>query len=292
MLSPPISPRPGSASPRVRHHRVSTRPQSGGPDPRAKWRWNPIASCGHQDAKKREDYLLQQRKLKEHNLAMAQMMRQPFLPPLVEPPQAYSGLTAALEAEIARLTEKNQRLEEEHEQLAAQHERLAAQHQTEKSQHQAEMQCLAADLLALEDQAAAAAISAAPAEVDVNGAAGAVGHLELSPEPQGQPEPPEPSVLVKSSGGDATAAPSCATEDSRGRPLAPAERLRHLLSSPPAADSAAAALEVAEMKQHGRALAPVERRRHARAGACADDASLERRDGERGTKVVVSLAVG
>ena len=59
------------------------------------------------------------------------------------------------------------------------------------------------------------------------------------------------------------AAPSFATEDSRGRTLAPAERLRHLLSLPPAAVrlSSAEALEP-EITQHGRVLAPVERLRH------------------------------
>ena len=59
----------------------------------------------------------------------------------------------------------------------------------------------------------------------------------------------------------AVAAPSYATEDARGRPLAPAERLRHPLCSPPAAESAAETLE-AEIRQHGRALVPVERLRH------------------------------
>lgn len=62
--------------------------------------------------------------------------------------------------------------------------------------------------------------------------------------------------------GGAPEAPRYATEDARGRPLAPFERLRHPLSSPPAAESAAGALD-AEAAQHGRALAPVERLRHA-----------------------------
>ena len=72
----------------------------------------------------------------------------------------------------------------------------------------------------------------------------------------------------------AVVVPSYATEDARGRPLAPAERLRHPLCSPPAAESAAETLE-AEIRQHGRALVPVERLRHEEAAQATVQAEVE-----------------
>ena len=67
---------------------------------------------------------------------------------------------------------------------------------------------------------------------------------------------------------------SFVTEDSLGRPLSPAERPRHQLPSPPAADSAAEAVE-ADVDQHGRALAPVERLRHGKGAASVQGLNAE-----------------